>query len=193
MKMHPEPLPLGETAPDFELPATNGQTYRLADFDGNRVLVYVQASNRCPYMLAYLERIKAFAEAYADQGVQFVLVNSNDANEEQPDVFAEMKKFDDTYELNMPYLWDESQSVAQAYRTFRTPEVLVFDRERRLRYRGRIDDNTQDPAMVERHDLRDAIDALLAGDTVPHPETFPVGCTVEWRSGNEPQAVSPPA
>ena len=187
MQMHPEPLPIGTEAPPFQLPATNGQTYTLEDFAGNDVFVYVQAGNRCPYVIAYIERIKAFAESYADQGVQFVLVNSNDANEQQSDVYAEMKKFDDQYDLNMPYLRDEDQSVAQAYRTYRTPEVLVFDRDRLLAYRGRIDDNTQDASLVERHDLRDALDALLAGDSVPHPETYPVGCTVKWRSGNEPQ------
>lgn len=190
MKMHPEPLPIGAEAPMFELPATNGETYSLGDFDGHPIFVYVQSSNRCPYMLAYLERIKALAATYADQGIQFVLVNSNDASEEQQDVFAAMKKFDGDYDLNMPYLYDEDQSVAQAYRTYRTPEVLVFDADRRLRYHGRIDDNTQDPTMVESHDLRDALDALLVGEPVPNPETYPVGCTVKWRSGNEPRAVT---
>ena len=188
MQMHPEPLPLGAEAPMFELPATNGETYTLEDFAGHDVLVYVQMSNRCPYVLAYLERIKAFAATYSGQGVQFVLVNSNDASEEQPDVFANMKKFDGQYDLNIPYLRDDDQSVAQAYRTYRTPEVLVFDRDRRLAYRGRIDDNTQDPSLVERHDLRDALDALLSGDPIEHRETYPVGCTVKWRSGNEPRA-----
>jgi peroxiredoxin len=188
--MHPEPLPIGTEAPDFEMPATNGVTYTLGDFDGHPIFVYIQGSNRCPYMLAYIERIKAFAATYSDQGVQFVIVNSNDEDEEQQDVFAAMKKFDDQYELNMPYLRDADQSVAQAYRTYRTPEVLVFDADRMLRYRGRIDDNTQDPTFIEHHDLRDALDALIAGEPVPTPKTYPVGCTVKWKSGNEPRAVT---
>lgn len=190
MKMHPDPLPIGAQAPSFELPATNGETYTLGDFDGHPLFVYVQGSNRCPYVLAYIERIKSFAATYGDQGVQMVMVNSNDADESQQDVFAAMKSFDDTYELNLPYLRDADQSVAQAYRTYRTPEVLVFDADRQLRYRGRIDDNTQDPTMVESHDLRDALDALLAGEPVPEAETYPVGCTVKWKSGNEPRAVT---
>lgn len=191
MEMHPDPLPIGAEAPTFELPATNGVTYTLGDFDGHPILVYVQGSNRCPYVKAYMERIKALSATYADQGVQFVMVNSNDADESQQDVFAAMKQFDDQYEINFPYLRDADQSVAQAYRTYRTPEVLVFDADRSLRYRGRIDDNTQDPTFVERHDLRDALDALLAGEPVPHPETYPVGCTVKWKSGNEPRATAP--
>lgn len=138
MKMHPDPLPIGAQAPSFELPATNGVTYTLGDFDGHPLFVYVQGSNRCPYVLAYIERIKSFAATYGDQGVQMVMVNSNDADESQQDVYAAMKSFDDTYELNLPY-------------------------------------------------LRDALDALLAGEPVPEAETYPVGCTVKWKSGNEPR------
>jgi hypothetical protein len=85
-----------------------------------------------------------------------------------------------------PYLYDADQAVAQAYRTFRTPEVLVFDGERQLRYHGRIDDNTREPELATHHDLRGASDALRAGGEVPEPETYAVGCTVKWKPGNEP-------
>ena len=185
MKTHPDPLPIGAVAPDFDLPATNGERYRLGDFDGD-ILVYIQGCNHCPYVKAYMGRIKALAESYASQGVQFVMVNSNDAEQYPEDGFDEMKKFAEDTQLDFPYLFDEDQSVAQAYRTFRTPEVLVFDQNRELAYHGRIDDNAQDPAQTTTHELRDALDALLAGEAVDPAETYAVGCTVKWKSENTP-------
>lgn len=185
MATQPEPLPIGAAAPDFDLPATNGERYRLADFEAP-VLVYVQGCNHCPYVKAYLGRLSALAETYGRAGVQFVMVNSNDGQRYPDDSFEAMKRFADEHELPFPYLYDESQEVARAYRTVRTPEVLVFDRERRLAYHGRIDDSPRDPANATTFELRDALDALLAGDAVPEPETWAVGCTVKWRAGNEP-------
>lgn len=185
VKTHPDPLPIGAPAPDFELPATNGRSYRLADFEAP-LLVYVQGCNHCPYVLAYLERLKALASTYGTEGAQFVMVNSNDPESHPDDDFESMKRFAGEHELNFPYLHDGDQSVARAYRTFRTPEVLVFDRERRLRYHGRIDDNAKQPELATTFELRDALDALLAGDAVDEPETYAVGCTVKWKPGHEP-------
>ncbi len=185
MQTHPDPLPIGSPAPDFELPATDGSRVGLGDIDAE-LFVYVQGCNHCPMVLAYLDRLKAIARAYAPRGVQFVMVNSNDAEAYPDDGFAPMQAFDREHELPFPYLWDEDQQVARAYRTFRTPELLVFDRERVLRYHGRIDDAPKEPDAVTSHDLRDALDALLAGGEVAAPETWAVGCTVKWRSENAP-------
>lgn len=186
MSTHPDPLPIGAAAPDFDLPATDGSRLRLADLDAD-VLVYVQGCNHCPYVVAYVGRLKALAEAFAPRGVAFVMVNSNDSDEYASDDFPSMQAFAQEHALPFPYLWDEDQSVAKAYRTFRTPEVLVFDAERRLRYHGRIDDSPKDPSAVTQEDLREAIEALLAGDEVREAETWAVGCTVKWRPENHPQ------
>jgi len=186
MQTHPEPLAIGAVAPAFDLPATDGSRVRLSDIEAD-VFVYVQGCNHCPYVIGYLDRLTALAEAYAARGVAFVMVNSNDAGHRSEDDFPSMQTFAQTHALPFPYLWDEDQRVAQAYRTFRTPELLVFDRERRLRYHGRIDDSPKDAAAATQHDLRDAIDALLAGHEIAEPETWAVGCTVKWRPENVPQ------
>ena len=185
MQTHPEPLAIGSVAPDFDLPATDGSRVRLSDLAAD-VLVYVQGCNHCPYVVAYVDRLKALASAYGSRGVAFVMVNSNDAEAYPDDDFAAMQAFARTHALPFPYLWDEDQSVAQAYRTFRTPELLVFDRERRLRYHGRIDDSAKDPAAVGQEDLREALEALLAGREVAEPETWALGCTVKWKPENVP-------
>lgn len=186
MQTHPEPLPIGASAPEFDLPATDGSRVRLADVDAD-VFVYVQGCNHCPYVIGYLDRLAALATRYAERGVRFVMVNSNDASTHADDDFPSMQAFAREHQLPFPYLWDEDQSVALAYRTFRTPELLVFDRERRLRYHGRIDDAPKDADAVTSHDLRDAIDALLEGREVAEPETWAVGCTVKWRPEHVPQ------
>ena len=185
LKNHPEPLPIGAPAPDFALPGVDGKTHRLGDF-GAPVLVYVQGCNHCPYVLAALDRLQRLARDYKDKGVQFVMVNSNDAAQYPADDFAAMRRFKEAHALPFPYLFDETQEVAKAYRTFRTPELLVFGEERTLAYHGRIDDNLKEPERATTHELKDALDALLSGGAVAEPETYAVGCTVKWKPGNEP-------
>jgi len=186
--MHPETLPIGTPAPDFKLPATDGKSYALNDFDAP-IFVYIQGCNHCPVVHAYLKRLIRLAEDYQEQGVQFVMVNSNDAERYPHDSFEGMVEFAKQHQLPFPYLHDADQAVASAYRTFRTPEILVFDRQRKLVYHGRIDDNHQEPSKVTSFDLREALDALLAGRAVAIAETPAVGCTVKWRPGNEPVAA----
>ena len=178
-------LPIGSTAPKFDLPAAGGSRVRFDDLADAQVFVYVQGCNHCPVVLAYLERLKSIARDYADRSVAFVMVNSNDADRYEDDSFEAMGRFREEHDLPFPYLHDGDQAVARAYRTVRTPEILVFDEERDLRYHGRIDD-AKDPAEVTRHELRDAIDALLAGDPVAEPETWAIGCTVKWKPGRSP-------
>jgi peroxiredoxin len=185
MQTDREPLAIGAVAPDFDLPATDGSRVRSADLDAE-VLVYVQGCNHCPYVVAYVDRLKRLAHAYAARGVAFVMVNANDASTHPDDDLAGMQAFAREHDLPFPYLWDEDQSVSMAYRTVRTPELLVFDGERRLRYHGRIDDSPKDPEAVTKQDLRDALDALLAGEEIAEPETWAVGCTVKWKPENAP-------
>lgn len=184
---HPEPLPIGATAPDFALPGTDGRTYHLSDFHAP-VFVYIQGCNHCPYVLAALGRLKKLAREYEGKGVQFVMVNSNDAAQYPEDSFGAMERFNEAHRLPFAYLFDETQEVAKAYRTFRTPELLVFGAQRTLAYRGRIDDNLKEPQNATTHELRDALDALLRGEAVTEPETYALGCTVKWKPGNEPVA-----
>ncbi len=188
MKTHPDPLPIGAPAPDFDLPATDGSRLALDDVDAS-ILVYVQGCNHCPYVLAYLDRLAGLARAYEDRGVAFVMVNSNDPVTYPDDDFDAMVAFAEEHDLPFPYLHDADQSVAMAYRTFRTPEVLVFDADRALRYHGRIDDNAKEPEKATTGELRDAIDALLAGEPIDEPETWAVGCTVKWKPENLPEVA----
>jgi peroxiredoxin len=174
---HGSALPLGSAAPEFDLPTVAGGRIRLADV-ASEVFVYVQGCNHCPVVLAYVDRLQALARAYAGRAT-FVMVNANDAERYPDDSFAAMRAFADAHDLAFPYAWDADQQVALAYRTVRTPEVLVFDRARRLRYRGRVDD-AKEPTEVARHDLREALEDLLAGRPVAVPETWAVGCTVKW-------------
>lgn len=184
----PEPLPIGAPAPAFDLPAVGGGRVALDDLRDADVVVYVQGCNHCPVVLANIGRLTDLARAYRDQGVRFVMVNSNDAERYADDSFEAMERFAQDHDLPFPYLHDEDQSVALAYRTVRTPEVLVFDAARRLRYHGRIDDAPKDAAAATTNELRDALDALLAGREPAEPETWAVGCTVKWKPGNAPGA-----
>ena len=185
MKTQPDPLPIAASAPPFVLADTEGRTHHLQDFDAE-VFVYVQACNHCPYVLANVERLKAVHRDYQGR-VDVVFVNSNDAEAFPDDDADAMRDFAAEHDLPFPYLRDPDQGVARAYRTQRTPEVLVFDRARQLRYHGRIDDSPKDPAGVTETTLRDALDALLAGRAVTEPETFAMGCTVKWKPGNFPE------
>ncbi len=183
----PTPLPIGAPAPAFDLPAVDGGRVALSDFGDAPAWVYVQGCNHCPVVLAYVDRLKALQESYRDRGVRFVMVNANDAERYPDDDFEAMVRFAREHDLPFPYLHDPDQSVARAYRTVRTPEVLLFGPDGTLRYHGRIDD-AKDPAEVRSHDLRDAIEAVLAGRAPTEPETWAVGCTVKWKPGNEPAA-----
>lgn len=184
----PIQLPIGASAPDFSLPATDGSTVALSDVDDAPVFVYVQGCNHCPYVIANLDRLKDLAARYRDRGVRFVMVNSNDADRYEDDSFEAMKSFAVEHALPFPYLHDPSQETALAYRTVRTPEVLVFDAERTLRYHGRIDDAPKDASAATEHELADAIEAILSGEEPDPAETWAVGCTVKWKPGKNPHA-----
>lgn len=172
-------LKAGAPAPDFRLPGVDGRTHALADFAAKPLLVVVFSCNHCPYVQAFEERIVAVQRDYAARGVQLVAVNSNDEQAYPEDGFPEMVRRATAKGYNFPYLRDASQSVADAYGAVCTPHVLVFDRERRLRYQGRIEDG-RDPAQTTRRDLRDALDDLLAGREVRVPETPAFGCSIKW-------------
>jgi peroxiredoxin len=174
-------IKMGDAALAFELPGVDGQTYSLAEISADKkATVVVFACNHCPYVLAWMDRLLATAKDYAGQGVAFVGINANDPNKYPVDSFEGMQKFAQEYALPYPYLHDETQEVATAYGAERTPEVFLFDGSLLLRYHGAPDDN-YDETQASVPYLRDALDAVLAGQEPPVTETPPVGCTIKWK------------
>jgi peroxiredoxin len=164
---------IGDTAPDFSLPDTDGQEHGP---DGVSVVVFT--CNHCPYALGWHERLQAVARDY---DVTFLAINPNDAERYPTDSYEAMKqRVANDGGWPHPYLRDESQDVARAYDAKTTPDVFLLDADRRLRYRGAPDADHRDPALNAVW-LRDALDAVLAGDEPAQPETPPVGCSVKWR------------
>jgi peroxiredoxin len=173
-------LRIGDKAPDFNLPGVEGKVYSFVVFQDKPVLVVMFTCNHCPYVRAYEDRLIAIQRDYADRGVSLVAINANDARNYPADSFPNMVKRAEAKGYNFPYLRDEDQAVAAAYGATYTPEIFVLDRERRLRYAGRIDDNWQQPQKATSHDLRNALEALLNKQPVPKAETHAIGCTVKW-------------
>ncbi len=169
------------SAPQFTLPGVDGRSHSLGEYEQANVLALVQSCNHCPYVQAWEGRLKAIQRDYADRGVRVVAVNSNDAAIQPEDSFERMIERAAEQEFNFDYLRDERQSLARALGAERTPEVFVFGPDRQLAYHGAIDDNRDDTAVTANY-LRDALDAVLAGQAPPIAETAPVGCTVKWRS-----------
>jgi peroxiredoxin len=174
-------LALAAQAPAFSLPGVDGRTHALDEYADAAALVLIQTCNHCPYAQAWEGRIDAIQRAYADRGVSVVAISSNDAETHPEDSFDEMVARAERHRLSFDYLYDEDQSVARALGSERTPEVFLFDAERRLVYHGAVDDNRDETAVTARY-LEDALEAVLAGGTPDPVDTPPVGCTVKWRS-----------
>jgi len=174
-------LKIGDKAIPFTLPGVDDKTHSLSDYADKEAVVVIFSCNHCPYVRAWEDRMVQIQADYADKGVQLVAINANDATKYPDDSFPKMKERAREKGFNFPYLYDETQEVARAYGAERTPEVFLFDKDGILRYHGAIDDNYENPNAVRRHYLREALDAVLAGQTPPITETRPVGCTVKWR------------
>lgn len=176
-----EPFPIGETAPGFiELPATDGQFYTSTDFKSDKALVVIFSCNHCPYAVAYEDRLIALAHQYQPQGVDFVMISANDADNYPADGFEAMQQRAQDKQFPFVYLYDENQHVAQAFRAICTPHVFVIQNQV-LAYSGRIDDNWRDPAAVQQADLQLALEALLTGQAIADPITSPMGCSIKWK------------
>jgi peroxiredoxin len=173
-------IDLGTEAPFFELPGVDGYDHSLDEYGDAKLLVLVQSCNHCPYVQAWEDRLMAIARDHAHEGVRVVALNSNDVSSHPEDSFEQMKARAEKRGFPFDYLFDEDQSLAHALGAEHTPEVFLFDEERKLRYHGAIDDS-RDETTVTKSYLRDAIDALLAGDEPPLAQTDAVGCTVKWK------------
>jgi peroxiredoxin len=174
-------LALGAEAPPFDLPGVDGSNHALSDYSEFPALAVVWSCNHCPYVQAWEGRMKQIQADYADRGFRLVAINSNDSKAYPEDSFEAMQERAQAQAFNFDYLQDEDQSIAGAYGPERTPEVFLFDGDRRLVYHGAIDDSREERAVTA-HYLQDAIDAVLAGRAPGVADTMPVGCTIKWRS-----------
>lgn len=178
-------LELGEQAPDFSLPATDGKSYSLQHFSNAKVLVIHFTCNHCPFVLGSEEITKNTANRFTNSGVDFVGINSNSVNTHPQDSFEKMKEKMAEAKLPWVYLYDESQEVARKYGALRTPHFYVFDQSRKLVYTGRGVDTPREPEKVTVNDLDNALTELLAGRKVSVPVTNPIGCNVKWEGQDE--------
>lgn len=185
-------LQIGEKAPDFKLPATDGNTYRLADFAEAEVLVVFFTCNHCPYVIGSDEVTRKTVERFRDRGVAFIGINSNSENTYATDDFDHMVERMEEHQFPWVYARDQSQEVAMAYGALRTPHFYVFDRDRRLMYTGRGVDNPRHAAQSTVNDLDRALEEVLAGQPVSTPVTNPIGCNVKWE-GKDPHWMPPEA
>jgi len=177
-------LNLGDRAPHFSLPATDGKTYAPEDFSDAAVLVVFFTCNHCPYVVNSDEKTRAVADRFGPKGVRFVGINSNSANTYVEDDFPHMVVRMAEHKFPWVYLHDASQDVARAYGALRTPHFFVFDKDRRLVYTGRAMDNPRDTSKARTSELADALEALVSGKPVKTPITNPVGCNVKWDGKN---------
>lgn len=171
-------LAIGDRAPAFALPDTDGHQHEVAGSDPATVVVFT--CNHCPYALAWHDRLLAAARDYAPRGVRFFAINSNDASRYPRDSYEAMQRRVAEEDWPHPYLHDESQEVARGYGARTTPDVFVLDAEGTVRYRGAPDADYDDPSQ-DAGWLREALDDLLAGRDVGRPQTEPVGCSVKWK------------
>lgn len=173
-------LEIGKQAPDFSLPGVDGKSYSLSSVKDAKILVVVFSCNHCPYVIGSEDRMNAFCADYAPKGVATIAINANETKDHPTDDFEHMRQRAKDKGFRFPYVRDESQSVALAYGALRTPHFFVFDEHRRLVYTGRMDDNPREASKATTHELRDAVDAALAGRPVQVPKTNPIGCNVKW-------------
>ena len=185
-------LQIGDKAPDFQLPATDGKTYSPDDFKAAKTLVVFFTCNHCPYVTGSDEVTRATALRFKDKGVAFIGINSNSENTYQDDDFDHMVECMNEHEFPWVYVRDESQDVARAYGALRTPHCFVFNEERKLVYTGRGVDNPRDTDEMTTNDLENALQEVVGGKPVSVPLTNPIGCNVKWE-GMDPHWMPPEA
>ena len=183
-------LALGAKAPDFNLKGVDGGMHSLADYAGKKALVVIVSCNHCPTVIEYEDRMVAIHADYADKGVEVIAINGNETDGHPTDSFDHMVQRAKDKGFKFPYLRDDTQDTVRALGAVRTPEVFLFGPDHTLLYHGRIDDNASNPKAVKRHDLREALDVVLAGKPVTVANTVPVGCTVKWW-GKDPHWMPP--
>ncbi len=175
-RLHP-----GDAAPDFSLPGVDGKTYRLADYASDPFVLVTFWCNHCPYVQGWEGRMIELGRRYGPKGVRIFLISSNDDRAYPEDRFESMVRRAKEKGYPFPYLQDESQQVARAYGALVTPHPMLFDRDRKLIFQGRIDNDHQHPERATQHYLERALDQALRGEPVLPAELPVAGCTVKWR------------
>ena len=180
-------LALGTPAPDFNLPDPDGRHYSLADFAEADALVVMIICNHCPFVQSIREELARFGRDCAERNVAVVAINSNDVVTHPDDSPEKMREEIDSFGYVFPYLFDESQQTAKDYSAACTPDLYLFDKERKLVYRGQFDDSRPgNDVPVTGRFLRAAVDALLSGDELDEEQIPSIGCNIKWKAGNEP-------
>jgi peroxiredoxin len=185
-------LKLGTSAPEFSLPECDGETVSLSDFSDSKAVLVIFLCNHCPYVKHVADQLKLLTDEYMQRGVGVVGINSNDAEKYPDDSPAAMAKEKRERGYNFAYVYDEDQSVAQAYHAACTPDFFLFDANMKLAYRGQMDasrPNTEIP--VTGADLRAALDEVLVGRTPAPNQIASLGCNIKWKEGNEPKYFNP--
>lgn len=182
----PYTLEIGESAPAFSLPATDGNVYSLNDFDRFETLVVFFTCNHCPYVTGSDEETRKTAEKFKEQGVGFVAINANSKNTYPEDSFEMMVKRMDEFNFPWIYLYDESQQSAKDYGALKTPHFYVFNKERKLIYTGRGVDSPRDTSKMSVNDLDRTLVEQVEGKLISVPVTNPIGCNIKW-NGKDPK------
>jgi peroxiredoxin len=166
---------------DFKLKGIDEKFYSSGNFSEKKILVIIFMCNHCPYVKAVIERLVKIQDKYKNGGVQIIGINPNDTKAYPEDSFENMKLFAKNYSMNFPYLFDETQEVARKYEAVCTPDIYVYDENRKLKYRGRIDDNWKDETQVSSKDLEKAIEILLEGKEISFEQIPSMGCSIKWK------------
>lgn len=180
--LHSTMISLGEPAHDFELEGTDGKTYSLNSFVDREILVIIFMCNHCPYVKAVLKRLIDLQNEFSGRGVQLIGINPNDATRYPDDSLANMKMIAKEKGFSFPYLTDPSQETAKKYSAVCTPDLYVYGKERKLLYRGRIDDNWEHPEKVTRQDLKLALENITTGQPVSSEQIPSMGCSIKWKT-----------
>ena len=179
--------PLGTTAPDFSLPDTQGNTVSPARFSDAPALLVIFMCNHCPFVKHIARGLADLAREYQARGVAVIGINSNDIEKYPDDSLPRMAEEVEAHGYTFPYVLDETQAVAKTYGAACTPDFFLFDRDRKLVYRGQLDDSRPDSDVpVTGADLRAALDAVLSGRPAPEEQKPSIGCNIKWKPGNEP-------
>ena len=180
-------LELGTPAPDFDLPDPEGRRYSLADLAGTDALIVTFISNHCPFVKHLREELATFGRECASKNVSMVAIMPNDITTHPADSPEKMREEVQNFGYVFPYLFDESQETAKDYRAACTPDFFLFDKDRKLVYRGQFDDaRPSSDAPITGADLRAAVDALLKGAEPIADQKPSIGCNIKWKAGNEP-------
>lgn len=175
------PFPdLGKSIPDFKLPAVDGKTYALKDFPAHTPIVVMFICNHCPYVQAIEDRLIQLGQDLKKQNVPVIAICSNDAVSHPEDSFENLKKRAEEKSYPFVYLHDESQKVARDFGAVCTPDFFVYDKEHKLSYRGRLDDNWKDASKVKQRELFEAVQIMLQDKKVSDQQTASMGCSIKW-------------